>query len=187
MRCLTGAGRPRNQSGFGVINNLAVFLDDTTADATLDALTYAFNQNGTWSTTFGNAVGFVNISAMLENYYFSDYEFFVTNTIHNSAWDYTTSTLTVEYLHEAFTGSDRLMYEANYSVISYPPETAFAQDRVSVFKFDCSFRIVYLRTYFDNLQRVSTFTSAFPPVCAALLGPVCQQRRHPIGLTRSAR
>lgn len=162
-------GAPAQSVGFGVINNLAVFLDDTT-DATLNALTYAFNQNGTWSTTFGNAVGWVNITTLLENYYFSDYEFFVTNTIHNSAWDYTTSTLTVEYLHEAFTGSDRLMYEDNYTVISYPPETAFAQDRVSVFRFDCSFRIVYLRTYFDNLQRVSTFTSVYPPVCARCSG-----------------
>ena len=164
------AGEAAAQSvGFGVINNLAVFLDDTT-DTTLNALIYAFNQNGTWSTTFGNAVGWANISILLENYYFSDYEFFVTNTIHNSAWDYTTSTLTVEYLHEAFTGSDRLMYEDNFTVISYTTETPFAQDRVTVFRFDCSYRIVYLRTYFDNLQRVSTFTSDYPPVCARCSG-----------------
>src|SRR6202012_1599558 len=123
-----------------------------------------------WSTTFGNAAVWANISALLEDYYFSDYEFFVTNTIHNSAWDYSTSTLTVEYLHEAFTGSQRLMYADTFTIISYTPETAFAQDRVSVFLSDCPYPIGYLRPYFDNLQRVSTFTSDYPEMCARCSG-----------------
>jgi hypothetical protein len=79
-------------------------------------------------------------------------------------------------LHEAFTGDDRYMYDANYTVTSYTPETPFAQDRVSVFKFDCAFRIVYMRTYFDNLQRVSTFTTDYPATCARCTGECVTQQ-----------
>lgn len=166
---------PAQSVGFGVIANLAVFLDDATS-TTLNALVAAFNTNGTWSTTFGNFQGTDAITTLLDEYYFSDYEFFVTNTVHDSAWDYTTSTLTVQYLHEAYTASERYMYNDSYTVVLYPSETPFAQDRVSVFKFDCAFRIVYMRTYFDNLQRVSTFTSDYPATCARCTGECVTQQ-----------
>lgn len=171
-----GGQAPAQSVAFSVIGWLAVFLDDVTT-TTQDEIVNSFNANGTWSTVFLNAQGSSEIIALLNDYYFSNYEFFVTNTIHQAYWDYTQSTLTVEYLHEAFTGDDRYMYDDSFVVTSYPPETPFAQDRATIFKFDCSYRIVYMRTYFDNLQRVSTFTTDYPDPCSRCTG-TCVTQQH---------
>ncbi len=172
----SGGQAPAQSVAFSVIGWLAVFLDDPGTD-TQTHLVESFAANGTWSTATINAFGQGEIDALLTDYYFSSYEFFVTNTIQDAYWDYTQSTLTVAYLHEALTGDERYMWDDDFVVTQYSSETSFAQDRVSIFQFDCSYRLVYMRTYYNDYQRVSTYTTDHPAVCSRCTG-ACVSEEH---------
>jgi hypothetical protein len=81
-------------------------------------------------------------------------------------WDCITRTLTIEWTWSALLTKDRpFVFGLTGPTVILPAGATYSQDMLVCYKFDCDFKLVFSRQYYDGEQFVSTFTKDYPPVC----------------------
>lgn len=165
MCCSTfDTGRSRaEQIGTSMALSMSTLLTDS-VNAKNTFASY-FATNGVMSTSRGNFVGQTAIKNALQDYINNPGEQNVAVSIRESYWDYVKSTLVKEQQWKATTTASRYLLNNVSQIVLYPSGTNYTTDDAIVIRFDCHFKVVYYRQYFDSVQRVSTYTQSYPYVC----------------------
>lgn len=125
-----------------------------------------FDEDGVFSQVIGNARGRHHIAEAIELYATTGHDTNLVIRPKKMYWDAKLSTLTIEMLWSATTNHSRQFLDAdNDHVVHYPAGTPYQQDDAIIIRFNCNFKVVYYRDYFDQVQLVSTFTKRYDPVC----------------------
>src|SRR5947208_3779428 len=109
-----------------------------------------------------NFYGKALIQAVLTAYTTSGTETDQHYDIRKAYWDCETRTLAVENRYSVKTLVPRVIGPDSQPL---PPGFTYVQDLFIVYQFDCDYKMVYNREYFDNAQFISTYTDKYPPVC----------------------
>ena len=150
--------------------NLALSIAEFVSNFALGGVySTAINPTNSPYVTNSNFYGAANISAYLNTKYgpvSGDANQSVI--IRNTYWDCITRTLTVE----------RTFYATNLTpnkIFAYPnfgspavilqPGNKYSQDQAVAFQFDCNYKLVFYREYYNSGQFVSTYTDRYPAVC----------------------
>ena len=92
----------------------------------------------------------------------------VSVVIRKTYWDCVTRTLGVERTWFATNVmADRIFAFPNFGnpAVILQPGNNYSQDQFVCFQFDCDFKLVFYREYYDSSQFISTYTDNYPPVC----------------------
>lgn len=107
------------------------------------------HHKGVYSTVDGNNVGRIDIMTALQQYVDTTRDLHVTIRIHRFSWDSETYTLTIEWEWSADADED----------------THYVQDQAIEIRFDCEFKVVFYRGYWDSTQQYSTYTRRYTHAC----------------------
>lgn len=146
------SGGGARAAGLALLNNYADYIascDAGNCSTTISAaIVRAFATGGVFSSVFGNVVGRDNLTDYLDA---SGAQFPACSNItalRAVLWDFRTSTLSVELECTQFVDPDYLV-----------------QDRVALFRFDCSGLIVYQRSYYNAQQEEPLYPLAVTAPC----------------------
>ncbi len=107
-----------------------------------------FSHHGIYSTAYANYQGRSNIQAALQQYVDTTSDTRVRIHIHRFYWDSERYTLTIEWTWWADTAGG-----------------PYSQDQAIEIRFDCEFKVVFYRGYWDSSQQNSTYTRRHAPAC----------------------
>ena len=126
-----------------------------------DAFADLFERHhGVYSTVDGNFYGDTNIQGALQTWLSSTSDSAITISIERMFWDAETRTLSINWI-----------WAANSQYF-------YTQDQFIIIRFDCDFKVVYYRGYFDVEQSTSTFTNDYARACGTCLRKPREHHEH---------
>ena len=133
-----------------------------------------FDTDAIWATSNFDIIGVDAITAFALAYAQNPGETNVTVVTHLTYWDPKTFTLSVERNWTATLTADRIFLNTtdpdNFQYSTYPAGTTYTQDDFVIYRFNCDFKIVWYREYFDTVQLgPSTWTDEYPTPCLQCL------------------